>query len=203
MKLWPLDDAVLTGGAHLPWPVPGCRCLTCRTDAGPGEGRSTRAATGLTWGPLSLGAEGYRTGQAASTPLRLEPGTTAEVAGTRLLSLPAPGADGVLVVGRGGRSLLWAPVAGALPPASVQALQDGGLDAAVLDVRDADGRADPLALAHEVARLRSARALTPRAPVVAVGWTHRSDLVRLTPVLSAWGVTVAGSAAAAMGPDEK
>ncbi len=206
MKLWAQDDAVLIGTSHQPWPVTGCGCLTCRAGAAvvPGAGVVAGAApTELSWGPLTLLPDGYRgAGQGAASPLA--PGETVEVHGVRLLALPgptlAPGADCVLVAGRGGRSLLWAPVAGPLPEETLHALQDGGLDAAVLDLRGATGPPDPVGLAQEVARLRAVGALAEGAPVLVVGWTHESDPAQLQPLLSTWGLTTAVGAATGCEP---
>jgi adenosylcobinamide kinase / adenosylcobinamide-phosphate guanylyltransferase len=195
VKLWAQDDAVLLGAADRPWPVAGCRCRACLAAGDTSDAGTTGAmgqTTRLNWGPVTLVAEGFRSDADGPTST-LVPGTTAEVAGVRLLALPTAGLGLALVVGRGGRSLLWAPLTGPLPAETVQALRDGELDAAVLDVRGADGTPDLLALAHEVARLRAVAALAPGAAVAAVGWSHDCDPSRSAALLTAWGVSRAAA----------
>jgi len=161
---------VLSGSAATPWPEPGCRCVTCR--AGPVPIGSSRL--GLTVGGRRL-------------DLSVAAGQAVERDGVRLVGLPgAPEAvTGTVVVGAGGRTLLWAgqPITQEALTASAGARLDG----AVLDLRRPGG-SDPIGLAHTLARLRAVQALAPSADVVVVGLDHDVRRDRLVPLLAAWGV---------------
>jgi len=171
---------VLLGSAARRWPEPGCGCMLCT--AGPA---SQGSAT------VGLAVAGLRLDAAGTHPV-LPAGQTRTAGAVRLLALPRSGDGVALVVGVKGRTLLWAPGGGSLDAEVLDAVEGAELDGAVLDLRGPDGEPDPVALAHDVARLRRARALAPGADLVAVGLTHAAgDLTRLAARIRAWGVRLA------------
>jgi len=186
------------GSAGEPWPVEGCGCVACRTTA-PGS----RAPTALAVGP------GVLTSGVLTTP----DGVRALVAGAglamgdlRLAALPAPiGAPPAVVAalpdGQGVRTVLWAEGPGDLTDAAVDALTGAALDAVAVDLRGADGRAEPRRVAHTLARLRAVDAVRAGADVVALGVTHDLHPGVLATRLGRWGARVAadGSALPASG----
>lgn len=119
----------------------------------------------------------------------LAPGTTAEDGGVRLLGLPG----GALVVGEGGRTLLWSPhsfpVDADADPADDElagVLHDAALDGAVLPLPvDA-----PRRLGHQVALLRRLGALTDGAALATRADPARPPSARIGALLAAWGVAV-------------
>lgn len=184
-------EVLVLGSAAEPWPVPGCRCVACRS------GRTAAAA--LRVGHLTL------TGGAIVAPegtRRLAAGERSEADGVRVAALPGAHPESpALVLGVGDLTLLWAEGAGDLPDQTVQALTDAGLVGAALDLRRADGRPDPRQLAHAIARLRAVQALAPGADLVAIGRTHDLQPATLADRVSWWGARIAddGSEFAAEG----
>ncbi len=129
---------------------------------------------------------------------QLEAGHTREVAGVRLLALPGPDPEHVvLVVGHAGRTSVWAPHDGALTEAALEALRGARLDTAVLALAPPDEQAEQdrqsgQRLARTVAELRRLDALAPHAEVVVlIGRSTPGAEQRLRRRLSAWGLTVA------------
>jgi adenosylcobinamide kinase/adenosylcobinamide-phosphate guanylyltransferase len=169
--------------------VAGCRCAACLSQ----PAGTTASLAAVRIGGLAVHHDGSLTGPGMPST-HLAPGGRTAVDGVRVLALPGGPLQGaaaaVLVLGAGGSTLLWAAGTGPLPEATLEALTDAGLDGAALDVRSRgdDGRGDPIAVAHEVARLRAVRALSPGCDVLAVGWSHASALPRAADRLAAWGV---------------
>jgi adenosylcobinamide kinase / adenosylcobinamide-phosphate guanylyltransferase len=186
-------EPILLGSAAAAWPVPGCRCRTCRGAWAPGAPPAV-APAGLQVGPVRVG--GIGTGPVAvwfgdGPPQPVRPGDAVDRSGMRMIGLPG-GEDGVALVlgvpGGPARTVLWSAGAGRMPESSVEALAGAELDVAVLAVGPAEG---PLGLAHALARLRAVDALAPGCDVVAIGFDHRLEPSRLAPVLAEWGVRIA------------
>lgn len=191
----PSGDVVVEGSAGTTWPVPGCGCVACRSARAPARPAALRV------GGLLLAGGGVSD---AGGTMHLAAGGRHETGGVRVVALPGPpgpGAPPALVahvpdVGQvagtgGGRvTLLWAEGPGRLPEASLDALRGAALDAAALDVRDADGRPDPIVLAHAVARLRAVGALAPGAVVVAIGLGHDLAPAPAAQRLARWGARI-------------
>jgi adenosylcobinamide kinase/adenosylcobinamide-phosphate guanylyltransferase len=175
-------EVLILGSAAQSWPVPGCRCVTCRS------GRPAAAAA-LRVGRLTVADGGIVASDGAR---RLAAGERYEADGVRVVALPGARPESpALVLRIGDRTMLWAEGPGDLPDQTVQALADAGLAAAALDLRRAEGRPDPRQLAHTIARLRAVQALAPAADLVTIGRTHDLQPVALANRLSWWGVRVA------------
>ncbi len=196
-----LAGALLLGGAAAPWPVPGCGCVTCTASpAAAALGLAVGATLVLDGdGPPAAGAAHLATspaaGAAAPTARELAIGDQVTAGGLRAVALPGPTGDPdavAVVVSDGVAALLWSPGPGRLPPATLEALGGAALDVAVVDVRDAAGRAAATHAAHRLADLRRADALAPGTRVLAVGLDHRGPAAdRVAADLAVHGITAA------------
>jgi adenosylcobinamide kinase/adenosylcobinamide-phosphate guanylyltransferase len=89
------------------------------------------------------------------------------------------------VVASDGARLLWAPVSGPLPEATVEALALTAFDTVLLDVQAGP---DPTGFAHQVARLRRVGAVTASTDILAVGAGHDAPAAAdLAAWLAVWG----------------
>jgi adenosylcobinamide kinase / adenosylcobinamide-phosphate guanylyltransferase len=220
----PQATPVLLGSLGADLPTAGCGCVRCRAAD---TSAASRRPQGIRF-PGRIDVDGPGPDTATEDPglwlstrsdgpgRWLPPGQRLEHAGLRIVSLPAATPHScVLVVADAGQTLLWAPEPEPLPRSTVEAITDAAFDRIALSVAvppsDDDGsagtgsgRAAPVSsrigvgMAHQLARLRSVRAITPNTTVVAVGLTHDTPLALVPGAEEAaahllrWGVRLLG-----------
>ena len=195
--------ATLLGSAAAGWPVPGCRCRSCLSTGRPADHPAVREL-GLRVGDLVIGRAGDGTGSVRVGAERAVPvvvGSAVEHDGVRLIGLPGAGGSTLAVVGSGAGTVLWAPVGGLLPAATLDALAEADLDAAALALPGGAGTTggtgtggapvDAAELGRTLAALRRVGAVQPGCDLVAIGLHHGADPGRYGPVLAGWGVRIA------------